>query len=575
MGDGDKAPKIQGQTNTPATVVLTGTPPASVEVKLGTLDAPAGDKFIPLLKGKDTVTVHYSLTPKSERMDRVTITIKDSGGAVVFEKAYTKKDKSKEAAARSQDTGSGCAFTWDGREAIPAKKYTGPHPHVSTKGSPFEVTIEAELRGVSGKSAATKVTAVPLIDKGVVVSRASASGDFDDENKLVDFTDKVELVALVRAQVKDRSDHEWFVPPGGTAGTAKLGKEKVSFAAWDDKTFGGLTVSWQRVMPRKNGQFVGSNEIMGHKDVALQHRKRATTVGEYSNVVANDPTADCDKEIQGLAEGHFLGFDTIEYETLAAGTGASPTADTDAGTVRWRFDADYAIAELALGDAAPGTPGRKDPTPTSDAVPFRSGVKDSDDQGIKNTVHRISRRGSNANRYLATIEAYKRVPWVYGSVDHQVLDFIGFDCADLAFGAARKAGVTSQTAFTNANGLARTKAYTTRRAKMPIVYWAEDGKLRRADTDEEFVVPFGTTPDKVNLGDLLFFDWDGKVDEKGSGKWHHTTIVWRCTKDHVDLDTELAMAHHDGVHIEPMSSTVPGVLSERKKARWTVCSWAG
>ncbi len=556
MGDEDKkSPTIKGTTGGSTTVVLGPTPPASVSVTIEKMDAPEPERFVPLAPGKDKVTVHYSLEPKKSRFDKLTITIVDATGAVVFERVYTKKDKTAEAAARAQDAGSGCDFVWDGRESVPGKGYKGLHPHVHVKGSPFEIRIKAELAGVAGESAGQKVSATPLVDKAIVVSRVN-KGAWDDTNKLVANADQVDVLGLIRAQMREPADREWFAVAPAEAGSAKAGKEKITFAVWDEAKHGALEVRWQTITPRKNGR-----GIMGHKDVNRQNSERKTTEGEYTNVVSNGPE-----------EGKWIGLDTIEYEHEDAGTGSSPNPDTEDGTVRWHFDVDYALDGIKLGAKAPGSAGRHDATPPSAKFPVKSGVASGDyvSWGIANTVHRTSRRGSNANLYLSYIEAYKRVPWVYGSIDPQVLNFVGFDCADVCFGAAIFAGVTQQRAFTNANNLCRVAKYTTRRAKLPIMYFDDSGKIFSIQDDKELTVAAGTTPDVVNVGDVMFFDWDGEVNEKGAGKWKHTTVVWAAPSGKIDLDTELVMAHHNGFHVETIRELVN---PPRKQTRWTVCFW--
>lgn len=554
MGDDDKkTPAVRGRTGARATVVLAPPPPDEVVVRIESVKGAEAERFIPLATGKDTVTVHYALEPASQRMDQVTITIKDASSEVVFERVYTKKDKTAEAAKRSKDDGKGCDFVWDGREQIPKKGYKGPRPHVSTRRGPFTITIAAELRGVAGASDAERIVATPLIDKAVVVSRVGA-GDFDDTNKLLANADVVEILGLVRAAVKEPADQEWFVVAPATAGQAKLGKTKVAFAVWDEATFGALEVEWQKILPRKNGR-----GIMGHKDVNRQNNERKTTEGEYTNVVSN-----------GAEEGKWIGLDTLEYEHTDAGEGPSPDPDTEDGTVRWHFEVDYEPEGLRLGTRSPGSPGRHDGTAPTEAIPVKSGVASSDYAawGIANTVHRTSRRGTNADRYLSFIEAYKRVPWIYGSIDPQVLNFVGFDCADLMFGAAIKAELTKQRAFTNANNLCRTAKYTTRRAKLPIMYLDAQKKFRSVVDDSEVAIPFGTTPDTVNLGDIVFFDWDGTVNDKGAGKWHHTTVVWSCPSGTFGLDTQLVQAHHSGVALDKL-----GDMLFQAKFRFAICSW--
>jgi hypothetical protein len=550
MGD----PTATGTTDDPKTVKL-----KKATTGLGaTIASVSAEKFLPLFHGKDKVTVHYTLSPQGKRMDKLTIRIADSGGAVVFEKVVKKKDPSKEAAALGQDDGSGCDFVWNGIEALPKKVYPGLHPRVAAVGSPFEMTILVELGSDTAASDPKKVTVVPLLDRAVVVSRASASDTFDDANKLVLFADKVEVLGIVRAQVKNVHDTAWFVLPGVTAKTARVGSTSVDLVEWDEKTWGKIELSWQQV--QLNASPMAERDcgpILGHKDAAAQNKARATTFGEFSNVVANGPK-----------EGQFLGLDTLEYSYSDKGKGASPPVDKDAGTVRYRFDADYKDDALKLGTDAVGSPGRNDSSQQSQVA-----VRDYTASGIANTVHRVSRRSSNANKYLSFIEAYRRVPWVYGSIDPQVENFIGFDCADLAFGSARKAGLTTNKVYTNANGLARTAGYTKRRPGVPILYFDKKGKSFSAADDKEFVVPFGTTPDKANLGDVIFWDWDGKVDEKGAGKWHHTTMIFECDTDHITPKTKLVMAHHDGVHVETIEQLLGPPGDNWKQSRWTVQFW--
>jgi cell wall-associated NlpC family hydrolase len=422
--------------------------------------------------------------------------------------------------------GAGATFTWDGRDAARAC--------VDARRSPYRITLRATRAGTTVASAPVEVVAVPRLDACVVVSSVNGA-EATTANKVVAHDADVHLVALVRAVVAGarpeepgRTDRAWFVASDDAGiATAVLPAPtgRVTLATWDEGRWPALTLAWQEVRARG---------LHSPAYRATQDAQRLTRDGEFTNVVSN-----------GDDEGRWLGHDILEYEHVDRGAGSTLAAHASAGTARYRVDAD--LADPALSRRV-GSPGRRDPQPTT-AAALRSGLLDGfsrDLSGVAPQVHRISRRGPSSNALLSHLEAYRGVPWLYGSLGPQAQEFIGYDCADLVFAAARRAGLTTRNAFTNANALCRTYCKS---VGLPVVRF-DDAYAPVNDKTGAAVALNLAKP-----GDVVFFDWDG------DGDWDHTTVLWEMPSGKIDLSSTFAWAHHeagctDGFHTGPLSELI-------------------
>ncbi len=477
------------------------------------------------VSGPNTIKIHYQIVPQNSEVE-VTIEVHDKDGAQV----HASKQK-------VRDTGAGLDFEWNGKDKV---------GYVDTRKSPFGITIKgtragkplkgvihdgAQIRQSEGGAGPVSVVAVPLVDRGWVVSRSTDTEPLTTSGKIVAHDARPEIVGVVRAIVKGvrapergKTYRDYFVLQKVAPSDIRIEGDRepgrIQAKPWNAELFTELELHWQKVLP-----------LGLHSPIYRPHQRetRMTSHGEFTNVMSNGPT-----------EGKWVGLDVIEYAHHAAGTGLAPTADNDPGTVRWRFDIDYKLAQLALGEAErPGSYGKRSTTQTS-ATKAVSGLdKDSFStrlSGASERIHRISRRGASAVKMLSFIELYRRVPWIYGSIGRQTDAFIGYDCADLATGAGRKAGLT-EVEYTNANNLCKTYSKLRMEGKN---FYLDGNKLINAKTKKAEDVPFGGSDTKAaQLGDIVFFDW------QNNNKWDHTTVLWENAGTTISRDTKLVWAHHD------------------------------
>lgn len=473
--------------------------------------------------GPNTVTVRCAVDPPGAPLD-LRVRVVDRLGTQVLDRRLP----------QVQDAGQGVPFTWDGRLA--------DGRCVDARRGPFSLRFAAAQDGDSVvESEAVSLVAVPRLEACFVVSGADGA-EPTHASKVVDHDADVRLVAVVLAVVAGarpeepgRTERACYVAVDDVRAAVVPKAGRVNVLRWDDATWGPLALRWQEV------------RALGlHSEAyrATQDAARRTSHGEFTNVVSNGPD-----------EGRWLGRDTLEYAHLDAGTGGALEADTRPGTVRYRVDADHADPALRLGDAAPGSPGRRDARPTTSTTVF-SGLRDGFSAqlaGAGPEVHRISRRGPSTHPLLAELETYRGVPWLYGSVADQVLGYIGYDCADLVFAAARRAGLTTRTQFTNANNLCRT--YTRPVGTIPTIRFDLAGRLLDAKTGARLDLAVGGAATNIRPGDVVFFDWNS------DGDWDHTTVLWEAPTGALDSTARFVWAHHeatstDGFYIGPLSELV-------------------
>lgn len=495
---------------------------SDLAVRLG---RPDRTRFAPHRPGGASIGLQVQLEPRDVALD-VALKVQDKDGAVVFTQTLR----------GAKDEGFGVAAAWDGKLSKPGAGYA------DARRSPYRVTASVTKDGRTVTSEPVAVTAVPHIDACYVVSRARAADGFSSTSKLVAYGDVVTVTGVVRAAFGGARVDQPGKTLRATFSTLDPAPARVTIAGvgavpvqrWDEAAWGGLALEWQTI-----------HALGLHSPAykATQDSTRMTRDGEFTNVISNGP-----------AEGTWVGRDVLEYRHAAAGTGPSPALSDSPGTVRVRFDADYADASLALGARRPGSPGKRDPVATT-AAQARSGLLDGVDPNLAGagaSIHRISRRGPSANPLLSHLEAFRGVPWLYGSLGEQVTSFVGYDCADLVFAAARNAGLTTRTQFTNANNFCR--VYMKPRGAERVIAWNEQGAMIDARTKAPVTLRCGGGEGDPRPGDVVFFDWDA------DGDWDHTTVLWSCDGE-LGLDAQFVWAHHqhdsvDGFYVGSLSELV-------------------
>lgn len=229
------------------------------------------------------------------------------------------------------------------------------------------------------------------------------------------------------------------------------------------------------------------------------------------------------------------GWDTIEYNQTGAGSDweITESSSTPAGTRRYR------ISEFTYNGTTVYSSGKANTSNNSNLE--WSGPDDAYDRGIKNTVTRIVRKSNVTSNYIKHIESYKLVPWIYGSTDGQVDNYIGFDCAELVVGAARQAG--NSVSYTTASGL---------KASRPPIgaddepYYLDSDTIKRRSDGEP--VPFQIGTD-IEIGDLMIFDWHG------DGSYTHSAVLYSGSGT-LDGSATLIYAGHSGVTTSSLSTLV-------------------
>lgn len=281
-----------------------------------------------------------------------------------------------------------------------------------------------------------------------------------------------------------------------------------------------LTMQWQRVMP----QLAPSTNVYNdpwNADYLY-----------YTNVVANIPTGpvDCPHGFSyanpGKVSSLWVAFGVSGAHTCTDKRGVQPrnnateagngaiieythtnvdgtelTVDNDKGVTHYTVAGTYGVVTKY-------SRGKRDASTVSKLI--YDGAEDAYNLGIRDVVTRIVRKSNHSSAYLKVLEGFARVPWVYGSIDWQGRDYLGFDCADLAQAAAYRAGLSTD--YDSNAGLlqGRTKIGATGEP-----YTLVSGVLKDKNGNNA-TITIGTD---MNFGDLVMIDWDG------DGAADHTTVL--------------------------------------------------
>jgi cell wall-associated NlpC family hydrolase len=379
----------------------------------------------------------------------------------------------------------------------------------------------------------------PVTVEGVqVVTDAEGSWSSDTTPDPVARTATVRLRAV--AKLKDAPyTYYWGFPQGTVSGIGTVHQ-------WDN-LWGTPTIAWMKVMPAMESS--SSNDPWN------------SSYNRYTNVVANDNTniATCPhghkynnpgeggwlgnalgtcistctscsggqhtcqwtlpggytfNVMRGIRSRHPLadlsnegqGWDIIEYNQTGVGSGweITESSSTTEGTRRYR------ISAFTHNGVTVYSPGKANISNISNLE--YKGTDDAYDKGIKNTVTRIVRKSNATSNYIKHIESYRLVPWIYGSTDGQVDNYIGFDCADLVVGAARQAG--NSVSYQSAAQLKQNRP-TIRGSDEP--FYLDGNTIKKRSDGKSANIKIGTD---IQIGDLIIFDW------YGDGSYTHSAVLY-------------------------------------------------
>ncbi len=355
-----------------------------------------------------------------------------------------------------------------------------------------------------------------------------------DVNKTVETTPTIYAVLEV-------ARHYYCGEEGGEAlpTQARIGGKLRVLERWPTAAWGTPTIAWYRIDPYQEHQ-----ETVGNATSEPQYRW-------YTNVVPDGPREGQWLGAAGVysrtAEGD--GCDVIEYiiPTTPFAQGWSTHGYYQYGTMRFQ-------ARVTLPTGAFASPGAFDPATISHLVYRGRGACYR--RGITEAVHRVSCCSSDPNRYLAYLDAYITVPWLYGSMglslaNEQTERFVGADCADLLIGAARAAGLT-RCDYTDAQNLAQNNRYTKPRVPYKILRNAYD-QLIDLSTGQEVTLALEDGPEpRAMIGDLVMIDFDN------DGKFEHSTVIRRDLNGNhlLELTDILVFMYHGGQSENPLGAEV-------------------
>jgi hypothetical protein len=282
-----------------------------------------------------------------------------------------------------------------------------------------------------------------------------------------------------------------------------------------------MTVRWLRVEPR-----------MQHVTLAPPNPGDPA----FSNAVLTGPH-----------HGDWLGYDTLEYDTVALTPGRGVVVEGERVTV----SAAHPSAETRDVHGGAGSfwlaaevevDGRVLRTPDGASV---------DRFGLSERVMRVSFRASDD--YVGWLATYFNVPNLFGSSgpgdDHQTERYVGADCADVLVGARRAMGAHALS-YVSVAGLGQVAE-----TRSEILLLGEDGSVR----DTRGAVVRLRWGHDVAAGDLVTFDFVGAGEESLLPRaWDHVGALVQDDGDGV-LGASDVVRHmaHVGLLDQPLSSMAP------------------
>lgn len=302
--------------------------------------------------------------------------------------------------------------------------------------------------------------------------------------------DKINLYCLARANSGQKV--AYFT----SAKNVKIGEESIpppGIKEWNESELGKIEINWYKVEPYMKHNVLKSNEpeFPGF---------------EY---YANAHLPFCSKN-RG-----WIGYDTIEYkETELSEFRNKWSMIADAHPTDKEYDINDGLGVMRYKVKIVHTDknGKKQVLSTP-------GKESTDYCGITQKVHRINFRKDDS--YLGWLSSYFNVPGVFGSVDKQVSEYRGIDCADLVVAGYNRYS-NKNISYTNVKGL-----ISLLKKVIDSVYLYPDGQILnsiRENVANPVKIEFGKN---IQLGDIIFFDYPAEGSDNPYGYWDHVGIIYR------------------------------------------------
>lgn len=273
----------------------------------------------------------------------------------------------------------------------------------------------------------------------------------------------------------------------------------------------GATVRWLRVEPRMTPS---------------EPNERANGHHFYSN-----------SRMFGEDHGRWIGFDAIEYDTVALETGPGVTTIDGA---RLRMSRAHPSRHDGLGTAWIAAE-----VTTAEGEMMRTADHESVDRlGLLRGVMRVSFRSDDS--FLGWLASYFGVPYVFGSTGVQTDRYIATDCADAMVGARRAMGHKG-TPYTSVVGLRRVA-----RPRTGVHRLGADGSISGGDAGEARL----RWGQEAREGDLLAMDFIDDPRGVLPRAWDHVAVLMGDSSDGVagELDPSDPVRHMTtkGLRDEPL-----------------------
>lgn len=259
----------------------------------------------------------------------------------------------------------------------------------------------------------------------------------------------------------------------------------------------GAVVRWRRVLPRtEHREFPSPNPGLT----------------SFSNAV-----------LFGPRHGHWIGYDRLEYDTVALDAAGTTLTVRDAGPEHGGAGSSWYAAEVTLPD------GRTLRTPDGATV---------DALGLSPSVLRVSHR--SGDDFLGWLSTYFHVTSVFGSnggtdATHQTDRYTGADCADVMVGALRASGLRG-VRYTSVAGI---HEYAT--ARSGVLRVESDGHVEGERGPAE--LRWGSD---VQPGDLVTIDYAEDGGRSLPRAWDHIGALVADANGNGLLDGEDTLRHEGG-----------------------------
>jgi|GEM_PF-2899196 len=270
----------------------------------------------------------------------------------------------------------------------------------------------------------------------MIVSSKDGSSDFTSESKIVEYSDNTKVCAILSLE-EDYYNNELAEKK------VKIGDDEKEIKKTDKE----VTVTWYKIVAHPNHKIVGTH-LYNYDYPDVRDPSNGEMNADYYGY-------------QNLKDNALWssGKDTIQYQQLEEGTGWCIDAARNVGTYYYRAEVQIqgqgqeTRKVSSLGKPLSETGKQLSETSYSqvyngaestllepDAYDFAVG-------GIKNSVHRISRKSNYKDthsgkvtmyqdirqlEFVAYIESLVNVPWIWGATSDQVKNLVGMQCYDVA-----------------------------------------------------------------------------------------------------------------------------------------------